>query len=629
VRRLGLAAVLAALLLPAPAAADTFRVTTTSDGTGCSVEGCALRGAVLLAEEIPGADTIIVPAGNYELLQGPLTPSNDMTITGEGARNSILDANGRSRIFDIDGGTVEISHLTMQNGFASAAAQFHGGNLRNSGATVTLDNVRVTGGSASSAGGVSNNSGTMVIDHSLLDHNSALMGGGDGGAIMNHGGEPGQIAPPGILTVRNTTITANTANLAGALIERDNAANRTTLINVTIAGNSAGFRGQGGISFGEVARGQIDVHGSVIAGNTQTVAGQTTESNCSAPPSNLGANISSSGECGFLTTDPLLGALSDLGGETDVLPLAAGSPALDLQTTCATATDQRGLLRPQGTACDAGAYELEVPFAVPAQPPTIRDADRDGVADDTDNCVDVANSGQADADADRFGDACDLLPPGNVPAVAGVNTVVRLLSGEVFVKLPARASTRAPFQESGFVPLKGVASLPVGSVVDTRKGRMALESAANSRPVGDRRRRIQAATFAAGIFRIRQQRARRASNRRIPTDAVLVSGAGAERVCTRRAGAGPPKGVVRRLTMTGKGLFRAVAGASVGTARDATWITTDRCDGTLTEVGRGRVSLKVRGRRRPVRVRAGRAYLVRARLFAAKKGRNRPGRPLA
>ena len=255
------------------------------------------------------------------------------------------------------------------------------------------------------------------------------------------------------------------------------------------------------------------------------------------------------------------------------------------------------------------------------------DRDRDAVPDAADNCPGQANSDQADADKDDVGNVCDELPPGNLPPVAGRNVVTRLLSGEVFVKLPSMAAASdfrmpiAAIQESGFVPLKGVASLPVGSVVDARKGRLRLSSAANTRPVGDRRRRLQAARFAAGIFRIRQARARTRSSRRIPTDVVLLSTSRAESRCATSTRSNPLKGVVRTLSSSGKGLFRAVGGASTGTGLNATWITSDRCDGTLTEVGRGRVSLAQSGRPRRVTVRAGRAYLARARLFTAKKGR--------
>ena len=42
--------------------------------------------------------------------------------------------------------------------------------MRNSG-TLTLDRVRVTGGIASSGGGIANTGGTLTIDRSLIDGN--------------------------------------------------------------------------------------------------------------------------------------------------------------------------------------------------------------------------------------------------------------------------------------------------------------------------------------------------------------------------------------------------------------------------------------------------------------------------
>jgi hypothetical protein len=251
------------------------------------------------------------------------------------------------------------------------------------------------------------------------------------------------------------------------------------------------------------------------------------------------------------------------------------------------------------------------------------------VPDLGDNCRDDANSDQADADSDRIGDACDRLPPGNVAPIAGVNAVMRVVSGEVFVKLSATRDLRmlrAPFQESGFVPLKGVASIPMGSTVDARKGRLVAEVAANGRPLGDARRRTGSAQFAAGIFRIQQARARRPTNKPKPTTAALVSGGGAERVCARSSRTRPLKGVVRGLTTTADGRFRVDGGASTSRARNAIFITTDRCDGTITEVGRGKVVVRDRRRKRTVTVPRGRAYHAKAPLFLPLKGRpRRPG----
>ncbi len=66
-------------------------------------------------------------------------------------------------------------------------------------------------------------------------------------------------------------------------------------------------------------------------------------------------------------------------------------------------------VRPQGTAgnvnMDIGADEagsLTIP-----PPPAVIDTDGDGVADSSDNCLNVANPGQEESDGDIYGDACD------------------------------------------------------------------------------------------------------------------------------------------------------------------------------------------------------------------------------
>jgi hypothetical protein len=170
-------------------------------------------------------------------------------------------------------------------------------------------------------------------------------------------------------------------------------------------------------------------------------------------------------------------------------------------------------------------------------------------------------------------------------------------SGELLVKLP---------DASRFVALAGAASLPVGTVVDARKGSLRLTAAANARG------RRATARLRAGIFAIRQARARGGAT--VSTDLVLVTPPGQSRACARRP---PPKGHVRQLSVSAKGLFGTVAGAGVIKGANAAWTVSDRCDGTLTKVRTGRVT--VRAARRTLTVRAGQRYLLKARLFAARR----------
>jgi hypothetical protein len=99
------------------------------------------------------------------------------------------------------------------------------------------------------------------------------------------------------------------------------------------------------------------------------VAAATSGADCmgALPAEAAGYNLDSGRSCGFakatdLTrTDPLLGPLAWGGGPTMTQMLRHGSPAIDHAGTRATgcpATDQRGLSRPWGPACDIGSVEV-------------------------------------------------------------------------------------------------------------------------------------------------------------------------------------------------------------------------------------------------------------------------------
>ena len=70
--------------------------------------------------------------------------------------------------------------------------------------------------------------------------------------------------------------------------------------------------------------------------------------------------------------------------------------------------------------------------------------------------------------------------------------------------------------------------------------------------------------------------------------------------------------LVRKLWGKGKGRFRTRGRYSIGGVRGTWWATEDRCDGTLTRVKRGVVSVRDLVRHRTVMVHAGESYLARA-----------------
>lgn len=187
-----------------------------------------------------------------------------------------------------------------------------------------------------------------------------------------------------------------------------------------------------------------------------------------------------------------------------------------------------------------------------------------------------------------------------LPPVAGVRVTSVRAAGAVSVKLPGRTT---------FAPLAQAASLPVGTVVDARRGTVSIQAAA------DAAGHVQSAMVSAGIFVIHQSRAR-AGEIAVP-ELVLRTPPGLARACA----AGPRKGFVRRLTIVAKGVFRARPAKGIVTGRNATWTVGDRCTGTLTRVKKGRVAVKAG--RRTTNVRAGHSLLIKARLFAAKVHRDR------
>jgi hypothetical protein len=192
------------------------------------------------------------------------------------------------------------------------------------------------------------------------------------------------------------------------------------------------------------------------------------------------------------------------------------------------------------------------------------------------------------------------------PPVPGRSVVVRVVSGKVRIKRPGH----------GYVTLTDPANIPVGSLVDTRKGRVELSSAADTGGT-----KVQTAQFYDGIFQIRQAVPKKKPKKpkAIITDLVLknqiarsqcapLKGASAAAVSKKKG----PKSVLGKLWGNGKGKFRTTGKYSSATVRGTIWLTQDQCNGTLTRVRRGVVSVRDFKRKKTVSVKAGHSYLARA-----------------
>ena len=254
------------------------------------------------------------------------------------------------------------------------------------------------------------------------------------------------------------------------------------------------------------------------------------------------------------------------------------------------------------------------------------DRDSDGVADSGDNCPDAANPPQADKDKDGVGDACDESDASVGPTVAKT-VIARVVSGDVFFRPPGgstRSSARAAQAgtPAGFEPVKGAEVIPIGSTVHTVNGRVALTSVAATTASGARKS-TQSAQFFQGIFKLKQRKARAPVTELTlqSTNFAKVCGSSARAVGRGQTAVAAQKGskkVVTRLRGDGKGRFRTTGRQSSATVRGTAWLTEERCDGTLTRVTRGSVTVRDFKAKRTVVVRAGRSYLARAQRAATK-----------
>jgi VCBS repeat protein len=211
------------------------------------------------------------------------------------------------------------------------------------------------------------------------------------------------------------------------------------------------------------------------------------------------------------------------------------------------------------------------------------------------------------------------------PPVPGKSAVVRVVSGTVLIKYPPGQAPPAA-STTRFLPLTGALNIPIGSQLDTTKGRVALTTAADTGGT-----KTQTADFYRGIFQVKQTVPKKKPRKpaALTTDVVMkgqiarsqcapLKGARAAADAAKKKKKGP-KAVLGQLWGNGKGKFRTNGKYSSATVRGTIWLVQDRCDGTLTKVTRGTVRVRDNQRKKTVTVKAGHSYLARAQRAASKR----------
>jgi CSLREA domain-containing protein len=203
--------------------ANYLTVDTTADDPGTAATSCGanctLRDAISTALTAGNGDIDFASGVTGSIVLGATLPTIDTTgsvnIAGPGA--NLLSVSGASQVFDITGGTVDLSGLTI-GGKTTAS----GGGISNTGGLLTLSNMVLNANSATVNGGGIDNGGTLLVSDSTFSGNNAA----SGSAIYN----------TGVVKMSYSTVADNKATTSGGIYN----GNGATLIvaNSTFASNT-------------------------------------------------------------------------------------------------------------------------------------------------------------------------------------------------------------------------------------------------------------------------------------------------------------------------------------------------------------------------------------------------------
>ncbi len=198
--------------------ATLFVATTGTDGASCGTvpANACLTIQYTISNQAVSGDEIRIAAGTYVEL---LTISKDLTLVGAGTSSTIVKAK-RAGTVVTNSATTRIGLLTIEDGHGTAGViENVAGGVNNSGTlvledTVVTENTAVVGfpNQSGTAGGIVN-SGTLILLHTLVDGNSASGGCVTAGGIANSIG--GKVLTEDSYIVQNASTGSNSAACGG------------------------------------------------------------------------------------------------------------------------------------------------------------------------------------------------------------------------------------------------------------------------------------------------------------------------------------------------------------------------------------------------------------------------------
>jgi len=264
----------------------------------------------------------------------------------------------KAGIYDATGLEINKS-ITLRGGFAGTETAVSQRDLRKNTTTLKsgsmgrvltvshdadadLDALVITGGSADMGGGIYN-VGTLVVTRCTISNNNAS---GSGGGIFSSG----------TLNVNNSTFSDNTAIGPGGGVCVLAYDYTSSIVNCTFKGNKT----TGADSLGGGVYGSAALMNSIFSENNAAANASFSSKeayDCIAPAGTYQAGSTN----GIINSDPKLSSSAIGNG---CYSLESGSPAIDKglpvgeHSGCSVlAYDQRGMVRPQGSGVDIGAYE--------------------------------------------------------------------------------------------------------------------------------------------------------------------------------------------------------------------------------------------------------------------------------